>query len=278
MDRIAGSTVAEDLFGAGKDGFKDGNKALGILATIVNAAFMNGVQEEMLAVIEALGIVPSSADNAQLWKALQKVIGSNLGVLVVTGNVTLTAADAGKLIVGGSASPFTVTLPLTSTVRDGAKFECVNMNAGAMTIQRQGSTDIINTSQTRTSEVLGTGDSLVVHAKPSLNMWYASGGTNQNTYAAKYAASRNTSGWQTLPSGLIIQWGSTTGVTSASDTTQALPTTFPNASFIVIPSLAHNAGAAIEGYAVGSFVSNSQIRLRTSNASANSVYWIAIGY
>lgn len=52
MHRINTSNVAPDLFGAGKNGFRNGNKALGISATDFNAEFCNSVQEELANVIE----------------------------------------------------------------------------------------------------------------------------------------------------------------------------------------------------------------------------------
>ena len=72
MKRIQGVTVATDLNGAGKNGFKDGNKSLGILATIVNALFMNQTQEEILSVIEASGRTPD--DTNQLLPSILSLI------------------------------------------------------------------------------------------------------------------------------------------------------------------------------------------------------------
>lgn len=72
MKRIQGTSVAPDLHGAGKSGFKDGNKTLGILATIVNALFMNQTQEEILSVIEASGRTPD--DTNQLLPSILSLI------------------------------------------------------------------------------------------------------------------------------------------------------------------------------------------------------------
>jgi hypothetical protein len=71
MQRIATLNKAVDLFGAGKHGFKNGNLAGGIAATEFEAAWFNGVQEELLAVIEAAGLVPSGATLNQLLLALR---------------------------------------------------------------------------------------------------------------------------------------------------------------------------------------------------------------
>jgi len=135
MDRINGSYVAPDLHGAGKDGFKDGNKALGIPATIVNAEFLNNLQEEIANVIEAQGIVLNGADKTQLKQAIERMVkggdykesvraastaainlaapGANIdGVAMVAGNRFLekdnaTLANRGIYIWNGAAVPAT---------------------------------------------------------------------------------------------------------------------------------------------------------------------------
>jgi microcystin-dependent protein len=79
MIRINTATKAVDLHGAGKHGFKDGNVGLGIAPTAFEAAWCNGVQEELLALIEAAGITPSSAVLNQVSSALQNIYGDGVG-------------------------------------------------------------------------------------------------------------------------------------------------------------------------------------------------------
>lgn len=69
MERITGPTVDEDLHGAGKDGFTEGDPGL-VAPTIVSADWLNGVQEEILNVIEGAGLTPSSSSN-QMFDALK---------------------------------------------------------------------------------------------------------------------------------------------------------------------------------------------------------------
>ena len=91
MKRIDTSTRAIDLFGAGKDGFKDGNLALGVAPTDFNAAWPNGIQEEILTVIEKAGIAPSGLDLTQLMQAIRKLTSPKLVTVTATGNVTVPA-------------------------------------------------------------------------------------------------------------------------------------------------------------------------------------------
>lgn len=53
MHRIDHSTREEDLFGAGKDGFTEGDPQTAVPATIVTADWANSVQEELARVVEA---------------------------------------------------------------------------------------------------------------------------------------------------------------------------------------------------------------------------------
>lgn len=134
MERINGSAVATDLFGAGKDGFRDGNKALGVAATVVNAEYMNGVQEEIMSVIEEAGLTPDAEDNTQLLQAITNLVkgpadkivrvastaainlaapGANVdGTAMVIGDTFLekdnaTLADRGVYVWNGAAVPAT---------------------------------------------------------------------------------------------------------------------------------------------------------------------------
>lgn len=99
MDRINTATRALNLFGAGKHGFKDGNLSAGIAATDLVAEWFNGVQEELLAVIEAAGLVPSAANRGQLLEALQIAHGGKPGDLVYTLGTT---APAGTIKANGA--------------------------------------------------------------------------------------------------------------------------------------------------------------------------------
>ena len=74
MKRIDTSTRAIDLFGAGKDGYKDGNKGAGIPATDLNASTLNALQEEIASVIEGAGAALNPADNTQLLQAINNLV------------------------------------------------------------------------------------------------------------------------------------------------------------------------------------------------------------
>lgn len=71
MQRLpAGTSGAIDI-GGGRIGFRDENPAAGIQGTDLPAAWLNALQEEILAVIEAAQITPSGADLTQLLQAIR---------------------------------------------------------------------------------------------------------------------------------------------------------------------------------------------------------------
>lgn len=77
MDCIQTENKAVDLFGADKHGFAPGDPDAGQIATIVSPAWCNGVQEEILNVIRAGGLVPDGADLSQMITVIQTLIGAS---------------------------------------------------------------------------------------------------------------------------------------------------------------------------------------------------------
>jgi hypothetical protein len=138
MKRIDTATRAEDLFGAGKDGFRNSNKGAGIAATQVDADWCNHIQEELANVVEGTGIALDPGDRTQLKAAIKRMIegldykssvrvastaainlaapGANIdGIAMVVGDRFLekdhgTAALRGIYIWNGAAVPATRAL------------------------------------------------------------------------------------------------------------------------------------------------------------------------
>lgn len=103
MHRIDTATKAADLFGAGKDGFKNGAKVSGIPATDLTAEFFNDVQENLCGVIEASGIALTKGDASQLAKAIQsgKLFSASAGG--TTDAITASFGPAVATLVNGMA-------------------------------------------------------------------------------------------------------------------------------------------------------------------------------
>lgn len=82
MDRITGTNAVD--IGGGKLGFRDRNLAAGITGTAIIARWLNGVQEELLGVIEEAGLTPDDENNGQLLAGLQLLFGGG-GTLGASG-------------------------------------------------------------------------------------------------------------------------------------------------------------------------------------------------
>lgn len=144
MDRISTATKAVDLFGAGKHGFKDGDLGLGITPTDFDAEFFNGVQEELLAVIEGLGVAPDAAVRSQVLRAIKRIAGGNATTINSADSpFTLTADHAGLVVLDATAGHVSATLP-AANVLSALRFTFVRIDAtaNAATINRAGADTI----------------------------------------------------------------------------------------------------------------------------------------
>lgn len=92
-----------------------------------------------------------------------------------------------------------------------------------------------------------------------------------------------TNGYQKLSNGLILQWGSITGITTTDGTSAVtFPIAFPNSVFIIVTSHVANAstGSAISTTNIKSDYSTTGFTMiqDTAGSSAIKEMWFAIGY
>lgn len=78
MHRIDTSTAQIDKFGAGKNGFTNGDPATGRRATDLNSDMWDAVQEEICSVIEKSGFVLKKEQHDQLYLAIINIITSKI--------------------------------------------------------------------------------------------------------------------------------------------------------------------------------------------------------
>lgn len=90
--------------------------------------------------------------------------------------------------------------------------------------------------------------------------------------ATAFLASKGGNGYQKLPSGIILQWG-TTG-TSVGGTSNSFTIPFPNACFALTAMVG---AASASAFVVGTVVSANQFNLYSSSGTP-AVYWFAIGW
>ena len=93
--------------------FTDGDGTVENPATDLNAAWFNSVQDELVNVLEGMGIALDDQDNAQLWAALQKI--GIACVYLPDSNENLNVEDfAGSCVVFRKATDFSITGTLNS--------------------------------------------------------------------------------------------------------------------------------------------------------------------
>jgi len=113
MDRVSSSGYVTV---GGVRYWQNKNLAAGIVGTTFDEVWFNGVDESIVGLIAGLGITPQnySADGApaadtQLLQAVLRAAAGN--VTSVTANITLTADNAGLVLVSAAAGNVAITMP-----------------------------------------------------------------------------------------------------------------------------------------------------------------------
>lgn len=104
MKRIDTATRSVDLFGAGKDGFRNSNKGAGISATQVDADWCNHLQEELANVIEGQGIALDPEDRTQLSQAIEKALKNAQRSVILDDAVFDASVADGEAVYWDSAN------------------------------------------------------------------------------------------------------------------------------------------------------------------------------
>lgn len=225
----------------------------------------------------AHGMTPSQFDNTKklaTTEFVQRALGNYQGI---TNSLAPTAADSGKRIV---ATNTTVTLPSVGSLSIGSRFSVFAYGGGKVTVVASGSDTFSPgggyTGLASISVPSGTECTFVSES----NQWEVSG-TGALNYAMSFGALLAGSGFQKLPSGLIIQWGVVGNANGSSDTQVLFPIAFPNACLHVSGSVgigaptqqassAVIASATQSGFSFGNWVYTTR--------NTNGLYWFALGY
>lgn len=200
---------------------------------------------------------------------VQRALGNVRGINQYSANRTLDASDAGKPLQISTAG-VTITLPLSSGLQAGTVFHIRNVATGNIFVACSGADTIGINSQTLTSIALGNGDSLYLVAVGG-GGYAVFGGSAQLGYSAAFSSSLAASGYQRMPSGLIIQWGVSSG------TSVVFPIAFPNAAFTVVSNYSSGANSTL-GIAVRDINFNTITTTGFTKFLSESRSWIAIGH
>lgn len=222
-------------------------------------------------------VTPPQFDNTKklaTTEFVQLAIGSYSGQKGISGAYTVVPADAGKLL-SLSGSGYVIVLPATPTFATGSAVRFVNYGTGTITVNGPGLTAAVP---------IGVGDTLEVMATPS--GWMLVGGSALLSSSSGFGASLGASGYQKLPSGLILQWGQApnvpqaiNGASSGPTTDVTLPIAYPNEIFGAFATYGYATMTTSSAFACGaSPLSLSKIRLQNNyTSSAGFIQWWALG-
>lgn len=251
MRRIDTPNKHIDLFGPGKHGWRSGDRIAGVAATELSAAFLNALQEEIASFIEWAGLALSSGDNTQLRQAL---------VSKFAGATHTHAGFAAENHTHNGYQPQAVNLSALAGLASAANKMAYATGAGTWALA-----DLTAFART----LLDDGDAATMRATLGL------GDMATKSVAANYSSLFSTPGFQKLPSGLIVQWGST----QAGSVT--FPVAFPNAvlwRMLIVNDL--NSTGAISGqYTTATSVSTTGFSVIAGIAGTGaSLFWIFFGF
>lgn len=223
------------------------NPGGGIPATVPGHEWYNNIQEELCAVIAAAGIALDGSNRAQLLAALRsagvfqtpaqfdnttkvattafaQAIGMKFSSYTpFNAGLTLTPSSAGSMQDFFGASPATVVLPLSTAVPAGNVIGFINVGTAVLTVARQGAETIFPNGGSVTSIAVNPGDNILLVSSGG-GSWVAFSGSALLGYASSFLNSLAAAGYQKLPGGLVLQWGS---LTSSGTPGLGSPVTFP---------------------------------------------------
>ncbi|KVK99929.1 gp53-like domain-containing protein [Burkholderia ubonensis] len=195
---------------------------------------------------------------------------SGTGSGIIAAAVTLTNDDVGGFHYFNGPTNQTATLPSEVGLPPGAAIAFQRGAQYSLTIGTNKANAIIDTTIGLASSItLATGEFVVLVW--SGTYWQAFGTYTQRV-GQPFANSLTSSGYQKLPSGLIIQWG--TGTTQSSGSvTLTFPVAFPTTCR---SATANNWGGGTVYVGITSFSAASMVV--NSGSVGQNFTWIAIGY
>lgn len=204
MNRIDGLNYVADLFGAGKNGFRDGVLAEAIYPTYLNAKWFNAIQEELMTVIEGAGVAPDGVVRTQVLKAIKRLMGGNVTTVNAANSpLALTADNAGLVILDATAGNISATLPEVDAVAGvPLRFNFVRMDAtGNTATVNRASTDTFVGGATSFT-VVGQGAARSIEGDSATKWATIAGGeaaTRKIAQIARYETGAFASGSGTIP-------------------------------------------------------------------------------
>jgi len=229
--------------------------------------------------------LPAQFDSSPLLAPtsfVQRALGNFSNQLQFNTSQTISLAQAGALIVGYGTATIGFTLPPAASVPQGTAywFWSNNTSSGGVTLACNGSDLFQMNSVGQGTIAMKNGDSLFI-VKGGTNQWIVFGGSLQLGSTQGFAATLGSSGYQKLPSGLIIQFGLFTS-SSSGYSTLTLPVSAPNGIVSVTGTSLSSSSTAGIFMCNNNASSKSSVQaaiVNTSNAYVTQgIFWTALTY
>lgn len=166
---------------------------------------------------------------------VQRASGNHSGIVIFGsgGAQTLTAADAGKLVVLGGAATGTLRLPLASTVSEGTSFKVKLESVATWTVLANGTDGAsIRYGNSSFSNISIYPDEDITFTKAG-SVWRTSG-PGILRHASSLASLKDPIGYKMDLSGELEQWGTAVSIAGANGTEVTFPIAFPNACHNIV--------------------------------------------
>lgn len=200
---------------------------------------------------------------------VQRALGNYAGGTAATGSGTLTAVDVGKCYVFTGASAATITLPAIASVAFGGAVTIHNTGTAALTVDGNGSEQIDRGAGSAASITIKPGNSATLVRVQFSTVWHLAG----PSAAWDASADLSESGYQRLPSGLILQW-TTCSVPAFGSYIWTYPMVFPSAC-LNVSATPREGGNAL--FTQGT-PSTTTCQIDDSGGGGTLAYLIAIGH
>ena len=206
---------------------------------------------------------------------VQQALGNHQDIVVCLQNTTISPVAAGSAVMLFGLTAYTVQFPNPADMPQGARFKAICTNPAGVTITCARPNSFMSPDGNYANTfIVGMGD-VIEFIK--LDLAWTINGTATTFAAPQFKASITTNGWQRLPSGLIMQWGSAVITNANVGQNAVMPISFPTNCVWAASCLSNGQPASNVTIMQATPMDKNTVIL--SGSSANTACrWLALGY